>query len=269
MGISANKCTNEPGKSIRIPLNPELYLSRNQRPYNLKARTRIWISPLVITGVVLILASSCKKKDDSNIPSPAGITVTDIDGNVYHTVTIGTQIWIAENLKTTKYRNGDPIPNVPDSAQWNNLTTGAYCWVSNDMANRETYGALYNYYAIEDNRNIAPDGYHVPTDEEWTVLIDYLGGDSIAGSKMKEPGTKHWYWPNDDATNSSGFTALPAGWFHYSPQYSGPRIYAHFWSSTPVDSLTAWYRTLSYSWTGVYRSWLWKIDGLSVRCIKN
>jgi uncharacterized protein (TIGR02145 family) len=138
-------------------------------------------------------------------------TVTDIDGNIYHTVTIGTQVWMVENLKTTKYRNGDPIPNVTGNA-WAALTTGAYCWYNNDAATyKATYGALYNWYAVADSRNIAPTGWHVPTDAEWTTLTTFLGGESVAGGKLKETGTNHWTSPNTGATNETGFTALPGG----------------------------------------------------------
>ncbi len=110
----------------------------------------------------------------------AQTTVTDIDGNVYRTVKIGTQVWMAENLKTTKYRNGDPIANVTNGASWKALTTGAYCWYNNDAENKVTYGGLYNWFVVADSRKIAPTGWHVPTDAEWTVLTDFLGGLKVA-----------------------------------------------------------------------------------------
>ena len=142
----------------------------------------------------------------------SGGTVVDIDGNVYNTVTIGTQVWMVENLKTTKYRNGDAIPNVTGNASWVALSTGAYCWYNNDAATyKATYGALYNWYAVGDSRNIAPSGWHVATDSEWTTLSTFLGGESIAGDKLKEIGTSHWLSPNTGATNSNGFTAFPGG----------------------------------------------------------
>ena len=138
-------------------------------------------------------------------------TFTDIDGNVYHAVVIGTQTWMVENLKTTKYSNGDPIPTAVTS-----LTPGAYCMYNNDAVTyKADYGALYNWYAVADSRNIAPAGWHVPTKTDWTTLTDYLGGESVASGKLKENGSSHWLTPNTGATNSSGFTALPGGFYNY------------------------------------------------------
>lgn len=152
--------------------------------------------------------------------------VIDIDGNVYQIVTIGTQVWMAENLKVTHYRNGDVIPNVTDGPTWAGLTTGAYCEYDNNVASVATYGRLYNWYAAVDTRNIAPDGWHVPSDEEWKQLETYLGmsqaeADAIGlrgsdeGGMLKETGTSHWDSPNTGATNESGFTALPGGHRRY------------------------------------------------------
>ena len=140
--------------------------------------------------------------------------VTDIDSNVYHAVTIGTQVWTTENLKVTHYRNGDQIPNITDDTQWSILTTGAYCNFNNDLNYVTSYGRLYNWYAVDDSRNIAPDGWHVPSHTEWQTLIDYLGGEDSAGVKMREIGQEHWHWVEGNqtiATNESGFLALPAG----------------------------------------------------------
>jgi uncharacterized protein (TIGR02145 family) len=123
-----------------------------------------------------------------NATSSSG-TVTDIDGNVYQTVTLGGQVWMAENLKVTRYRNGDPIPCVNDASAWSGLSTGAYCHYNNDFNNAAIYGRLYNWYAVSDSRNIAPGGWHVPTDTEWQTLVDLLGGSSVAGGKMKTTGT--------------------------------------------------------------------------------
>lgn len=162
---------------------------------------------------------------DPNCCSDCPPTVTDYDGNVYQTVLIGDQCWMMENLKVTHYRNGDPIPHVTDGVTWGNLTSGAYCNYNNDEGNVATYGRLYNWYAVDDSRNIAPAGWHVPSDAEWQTLVDYLGGDAVAGGKMKEAGTTHWASPNTGATNESGFTALPGGgprprWYllHYGSQ---------------------------------------------------
>jgi uncharacterized protein (TIGR02145 family) len=199
-------------------------------------------------------------------------TVSDIDGNIYNTVTIGTQVWMVENLKTTKYRNGDPIPNVTDEIQWSNLTTGGYCNYDNDISNVTTYGRLYNWYAVNDSRNIAPIGWHVATDAEWTTLTDYLGGENVAGSKLKEFGTAHWQSPNDDATNESGFTALPGG----DRFFNGPFNYMTgmgFWLCWADGVLgSAWGRSLVRGFGNVdrYNEPDYEASGgCSVRCIKD
>ena len=137
--------------------------------------------------------------------------VTDVDGNVYNTVTIGTQIWMTDDLKVTRYMNGEPLPNVTNDAQWIVSPTGAYSNYNNDAGTVATYGRLYNFLAATDARRIAPAGWHVPTDAEWTTLFNSLGGFAAAGGKLKEAGTAHWLAPNAGATNSSGFTALPGG----------------------------------------------------------
>jgi uncharacterized protein (TIGR02145 family) len=136
---------------------------------------------------------------------------TDADNNNYSTVQIGTQIWMAENLNTTKYLDGSGIPNVTDSYTWLNLVTGAWCDYGNDPSNAAIYGKLFNYYVVDDPRKICPTGWHVPTMDEWTILIDYLGGVNLASGKLRESGTTHWESPNEGATNESGFTALPGG----------------------------------------------------------
>lgn len=195
-------------------------------------------------------------------------TVTDIDGNVYQTVTIGTQVWMAENLKVTHYRNGESIPIVTDADIWKDLTTGAYCEYGNDVNRVVTYGRLYNWYAVNDSRNIAPVGWHVPSDEEWQILVDYLGGDDIAGRKMKEVGTEHWMSINT-ATNESGFTALPAGSRGYNGVYLGICYNANFWSTTELFSYNAWLRTLYYNSSEVDHYYYDKVYGFSVRCVKD
>jgi uncharacterized protein (TIGR02145 family) len=138
-------------------------------------------------------------------------TLTDVDNNTYKVVKIGTQVWMAENLKTTRYNDGSAIPLVTDNTEWNNLTTPGYSWYNNDSATyAQTYGALYNWYTVETG-NLCPTGWHVPSDAEWTTLTDYLGGEAIAGGKLKETGTAHWDSPNTGATDETGFTAFPGG----------------------------------------------------------
>jgi uncharacterized protein (TIGR02145 family) len=158
---------------------------------------------LLLTGLLFAL-----------IKSEAQTTITDYDGNVYNTVTIGTQVWIKENLKVTHYGNGEEIPNVSNQGVWDTLTTGAYCNYNNEISNVNTYGQLYNWHAIVDSRNIAPIGWHVPTYDDFILLFDYLGGTNLAGNKLREAGNIHWTAYNGGdhnkyATNSSGFTALP------------------------------------------------------------
>jgi uncharacterized protein (TIGR02145 family) len=196
-------------------------------------------------------------------------TVIDIDGNIYATVKIGNQWWMAENLKVTHYSNGDSIPNVTDSTAWCNLSMGAYCNHNNDVNNVATYGRLYNWYSVDTSLNIAPAGWHVPTDAEWDTLVIYLGGDSIAGGKMKEAGTAHWWTPNPGATNESGFSALPGGYRGLNGPSYGMGICAYFWSSTGSYGSYAWIRRLSCGDSEVYRGGSSIRDGFSVRCIRD
>ncbi len=204
-------------------------------------------------------------------------TLTDKDGNTYEIVKIGNQWWMAENLKVTHYRNGDAIPNVTDTTQWMNLSTGAYCNYDNDATNVATYGRLYNWYAATDGRNIAPAGWHVPTDAEWQTLVDYLGGSSVAGGKMKTTGTIEggdglWYNPNYSATNSSGFSARPGGFRHvYGVVFNflGMGRNACFWSATENSSSRAWDNYLYYNLSDAHRSNDDKQDGSSVRLVRD
>ncbi len=198
----------------------------------------------------------------------SGNTVTDIDGNVYSTVTIGSQIWMQENLKVSRYRNSDPIPTNLSDAAWQTATSGAYAIYNNDTAINTIYGKLYNWYAVADSRNLCPVGWHVPTDGEWTTLENFLGGDSIAGGKMKAVSSL-WTIRNTGATNSSGFTGLPGGWRNSS----GAAYYfigssGAWWSST--QSFTyAWWRTLSNFKANSNRDDGGKANGLSVRCLRD
>ena len=197
-------------------------------------------------------------------------SVTDIDGNVYKTIKIGTQRWMAENLKTTKFRNGDPIPNVSENLAWKSLTTGAYCWNNNNAtSNKVNYGALYNWFAVADNRNLAPIGWHVATDDDWTLLTSYLQGVNVAGGKLKETGFNHWSNPNIGATNSSGFTALPGGYRGGSGAFYGVGSGGIWWSSKVRDANNAWGRYLRYGEAKITRDSGGKTYGFSVRCVKD
>jgi len=200
-------------------------------------------------------------------------TLTDIDGNLYSFVEIGTQTWMAENLKTTKYRNGEPIPNITINSSWMALVTGAYSWYNNDAATYlDTYGALYNWYAVVDSRNIAPAGWHVPTDAEWTTLTDYLDGELMAGLKLKESGNTNWAvaLPKSDPTNSSRFTALPGGFrFYYNGTFNDLHFSGSWWCKTVYDTSKAYYRRLNYQDYKVLRNTTNKESGFSVRCVKD
>jgi uncharacterized protein (TIGR02145 family) len=195
-------------------------------------------------------------------------TVTENDGNVYHTVMIGTQIWMAENLKTTRYRNGDPIPNVADGMLWSNLTTGAYCDYDNKPGNGTTYGKLYNWYAVTDSRKLCPAGWHLPGEDEWTMLEDYLDDD--AAGKLKETDTKHWLSSDEETTNETGFTALPGGVRFEDSEFSYLRERGCWWSSTLDSDSTE----VECPWMQDNMSYLGsthhpKESGISVRCIKD
>jgi uncharacterized protein (TIGR02145 family) len=195
--------------------------------------------------------------------------ITDIDGNYYHAVTIGTQVWLVENLKVTRYRNGNPIPNVTGDVNWSGLTSGAYCDYNNNPGNDTIYGRLYNWYAVVDNRNIAPSGWHVPTDAEWTTLATYLGGEGLAGGKLKETGTIHWLSPNTGATNETDFTALPGGDRYISGAFYDIGTYGFWWSSSETLVTYAWEQSMFNNRSQAERNYTNKENGLSVRCIKD
>lgn len=199
------------------------------------------------------------------------VTATDYDGNNYTTVTIDKQTWMVENLKVTHYRNGDPISNVTDNVVWTALSTGAYCDYNNTSSNSDIYGRLYNWFAVSDIRNIAPTGWHVPTDTEWTTLSSYLGGNSIAGGKMKA--TTGWKSPNTGATNESGFTALPSGYrYGYGDGTFGFLTTDAIWrSSTSCDISRAWSSSMYYHHANFYLDcqYSYKTDGNAIRLIKD
>ena len=206
-----------------------------------------------------------------DIPGLETGTAIDIDGNIYKTVKIGNQWWMAENLKVTHYRNGDTVPHVTDGGIWNNLSTGAFCNYNNDASLVAVYGRLYNWHTIADARKIAPVGWHVPSDAESQVLVDYLGGSEIAGGKMKEIGTSHWNSPNFGATNISGFSAVAGGYRYYpiGTIFDHMGNFAYFWSSTEKDGNNAWFRYLGYSHPKTFPEGRDKHFGFSVRCVRD
>ena len=203
------------------------------------------------------LASSSNK----TVPVPKSITIKDVSGNSYKVVTIGTQKWIASNLNTSKYRNGDPIPEVKDPVAWSKLTTGAWCYYNNDPANASSYGKLYNWYAINDPRGVAPKGWHIPTTGDWTILTNFLGGVSLAGLNLKST--------LFNGTNSSGFNALMGG---YRNEFSSFLSFGQdglWWSATSVDPSYAWVRNMYKPFDRVGEDYGNKKCALAVRCIKD
>jgi uncharacterized protein (TIGR02145 family) len=232
---------------------------------------------LALLAVFLIVAGPACKKNPTSPDNPLETkkpnieygAVTDIDGNVYDAVTIGTQTWMTTNLKTTRYGNGDPIPTGLSDTDWSHATYGAYAIYNNDNGNNATYGKLYNFYAVSDSRQLAPAGWHVPTEADWSTLVNYLGGGSIAGGKLKEAGTAHWNSPNEGATNESGFTALPAGqrsWYGPSAMLGD---YGYFWSASGGDASGSWGWSMVHSESTVMRLNYTQHCGFSVRCLRN
>ena len=214
-----------------------------------------------MTVVISFIAVICVAQADCKT-----VTVTDIDGNVYHTITIGTQVWLTENLKTTHYLDGTAIPLVTDKDTWMNLTKAAYCNYNNSISNANKYGRLYNWYAVNTGK-LAPKGWHVATDAEWTTLITYLGGESVAGGKLKS--TANWNSPNTGATNSSGFSGLCGGFRNCNGTFLNVGEYAYWWSATESNAAIAWERFLVYDDTNAYRFDHDKTNGLYVRCLKD
>ncbi len=196
-------------------------------------------------------------------------SVTDIDGNTYRTVKIGSLWWMAENLKVTHYRNGIAIPNVTDSATWGDLLSGAYCDPANAATNVAVYGRLYNFYAVNDSSILAPAGWHVASDAEWQTLVDYNSGDSVAGGKLKETGTTHWITPNAGATNECGFSGLPAGFRWPTGGFYGLGAHGNFWTATGASGVTAWYRYMHCTNTEVGHFSSSLQAGFAVRCVRD
>ena len=236
----------------------------------MKKKICILINSFLMMVMLLMLTSNCKKGDSSNTNNSGNIT--DVEGNVYNTVTIGTQIWTAENIKTTKYKDGTLIPNVTDDPTWSSLTSGAYSWYNNEVNNKNKYGALYNWYTVNTGK-LCPSGWHVPTNSEWAILITYLGGESVAGGNMKETGTTHWLSPNTMATNNRGFSGLPGGtrghdnvngsFCNDEGQFGG------FWSSSEWDPSHGWILFLHYNSGSAGNDGGFKQMGHSVRCVRD
>lgn len=218
-----------------------------------------------------IIFSSCDKKEDNIEPvqSKGWNGLTDPDGNTYSSIIIGNQEWMVENLMTTKYNDGSAIINITESTLWSSTNEGAYCWYSNDPLFKSEYGALYNWNVIKSNK-ICPEGWHVPTIEDWQILINFLGDEMTAGGKLKENSTNFWNSPNTDATNTSGFTALPGGerYYHYG-NFNNIGESGYWWSSTE-SGYEAYYTSLYFASSEITTQMTTdKRNGFSIRCIKD
>ncbi len=220
----------------------------------------------LFTVVVLFFLFGCSKSNPDT--SIAYGTVSDFEGNVYKTVAIGDQVWMAENLRSEKLNNGTAIPMVTDNNTWSNLTTPAYSFYSNDSVSyKGSYGVLYNWYTVQTG-SLCPTGWHIPSDEEFTTLNTTLGVDSIAGGMLKY-NIGYWYSPNTYATNSTGFMALSSGYRNYNGSFNNSAGYlATFWSTTEYGSF-ARYIYLTYNSGSIGRNYIDKENGLSVRCIRD
>lgn len=238
---------------------------------------------LSVHFVVLLVLWGCEEKEPIKPDNPLNGKTTavfnsnlsygkmsDIEGNEYKTITIGSQTWMAENLRTTRYRNGDSIPNVIENSEWGNLSTGAFCNYNNSTNEDSiaTFGRLYNWFAVSDDRGLAPKGWRVPDVYDWEILTVYLGGDSLASSNLKEVGNTHWGDPFD-SNNCSGFTALPSGRRYLVQNFSGIGYYSVYWTSSEFENTKAGFLYLfcydSFVWKGLN----YKQNGYAIRCIKD
>ena len=238
---------------------------------------------LVIVVFTFLFFISCEDNPTETIGAEEPITCIDFDGNIYETIQIGNQIWMAENLKVTHYRNGDAIPNVTNNDTWEGLSSGAYCYYDNDANNADTYGALYNWYAVDDSRGLAPEGWHIPTDEEIKELEMYLGMSQseadVTGWRGTNEGSKlagradlwaNGNLENDPEFDTSGFSFLPGGYRGDSDGYfDNLGNSGYFWSATEGNTDYAWSRDLACNGTEVYRANYNKLHGYSVRCLRD
>ena len=246
-------------------------------------------SILLLLTILLIAFNSCKKDDKNEPIMPEGqsdtVTVTDIDGNIYNTVTIGTQIWMAENLKATHYSDGTEIPLVADSTAWGNLsddnTSDAYCYYNNANNESENYGALYTWAAamgdnaVSSNTNpsgvqgVCPTGWHLPSDAEWTDLTGYIATNGHPGSEGTALKAKSGWDSDGNGTDDYGFFALPSSGRDYEGTFYGVDDNCRWWSSTEDYGSNSWYRYINYNYANVFRLSSKKSSGFSVRCIKD
>lgn len=189
--------------------------------------------------------------------------------SAYSSVTIGSQEWMDSNLQVACYRNGDPVQQVDDFHEWKNSTTGAMCLYEGNTEYGKVFGRLYNWYAVNDSRGLAPEGWRIPEDRDWQVLIDYLNGSDRAGGAMKSRGVQYWKKPNSNASNSSGFSAMPGGFRSLYGDFRHLGLYSYYWSSTPTKNNCAFIRVLGYFDARVTHTGGAIESGYSVRCIKD
>jgi len=268
-------CTGQPVESGYVKMGPQIFITQNGsfniqtcllgeyviRGYNITNLDSIKVSEIVTLQVNSTGANAGNVQTCSSMFG----TVTDIDGNIYETILIGNQRWMAENLRTATYANGETIPNVTDNFTWGGLNSGAWCYYGNDPANDAVYGKLYNWYPTVDPSGLCPAGWHVPTDDEWTILTNELGGLGTAGGKMKS--LSLWNAPNTGATNESGFSGLPGG-MHYNANFTVGNFGLWFSSSENTSNLP-WYRSLNKNYEGLTRDVTSKSVGFSIRCVKD
>ncbi len=226
----------------------------------MRTRVSTGILPLI---AMTILAFGCSKEDPLTEP------VTDIDGNTYKTVRIGTQVWMAENLRTTRLNDGVEITLTENESSWLKNTGPGYCWYDNEeTAYKDIYGALYNGISVNTGK-LCPDGWHVPAKEDFQILIEFSGDSLSAGGKMKESGTRHWLAPNKGADNSTGFSALPGGVRYFEGTFSSLLQFTGFWSETETETEGNWFLSLYYGDAKTKMDHKSKKYGLSVRCVQN
>ncbi|MBP6231888.1 MAG: fibrobacter succinogenes major paralogous domain-containing protein [Chitinophagaceae bacterium] len=268
IGTNVSIGKNDPAPSAALDVNST---TKGFLPPRMTAAQRDSI--VAPTAGLIIWCTNCGSSGELQVYN--GTTWTNMVGGTastpYSFVTIGTQKWMSKNLDVTAYRNGDPIPQVTDPTTWASLTSGAWCY---DSSQGNKYGKLYNWYAVNDPRGLAPEGWHIPSNGEWTTLSTTLGGDLVAGGKMKEAGSANWCCQNAGATDSSGFTGLPGGYRKSDGTfYKTPGHFAYFWSATESSSpiqQTAWIRSLSYANAKLTTSPNFKkTHGMSVRCIRD
>ena len=221
-----------------------------------------YFSGIIELSVLLIFTSH------NNLNAQEVSNVKDLDGNIYSTTKIGSQIWMIQNLKTTRLNDGTAINLVTDKTDWAAMSAPAYCWYKNDTTYKNIYGALYNAYTILTFK-LCPVGWHVSTNDDWRELENYLGGEDVAGGKLKEAGTIHWSDPNSGATNETLFTALPGGSRYTNGLFLTIKNIGYWWSPGESNTFNNWYRSMYYRNNAVSRNFIDSTNGFSVRCVKD